>query len=220
MRRGKNRRASDDFSSLDPANILNEKRKRTTTARFQATHDEKNRPYKAEKILDSQVVDGVTEYLVKWHGLDALYATWVSDNEINCRELISQYEKTRSNDNTVQRGSVESDDESEVSNGSEESHESDGTDESDDEVFQSQVAESSNGKTDEETVTVELSDKGDEQLFIDEILGKEDGKFRVKLTSGEVLLLHKEELSDELVEEYENENEEEKGNQVSLKMIF
>lgn len=220
MRRGKNRRASDDFSSLDPANILNEKRKRTTTARFQATHDEKNRPYKAEKILDSQVVDGVTEYLVKWHGLDALYATWVSDNEINCRELISQYEKTRSNDNTVQRGSVESDDESEVSNGSEESHESDGTDESDDEVFQSQVAESSNGKTDEETVTVESGDEGDEQLFIDEILGKEDGKFRVKLTSGEVLLLHKEELSDELVEEYENENEEEKGNQVSLKMIF
>lgn len=195
MSRRKNHRTSDDYSSLDQANILHEKRQRTKTVRFQATHDGKI----VEKILDSQVVNGTTRYLVKWKDVHPLYATWHSADELDCPQAISRYKNTCSNRKTVQSGSVESDDDTEDSHDIEESHDSDGTDENDEEVANNSIR-----KAVEETVTVEMCDGGEEKLFIQEVIGKEDGKYRVKLSSGEVLLLYKEEISEDVIDEYDN----------------
>lgn len=50
--------------------------------------------YEVEKCVDKRIVKGKTQYLIKWKGFDDTDNTWEPIENLECSELISEYEET------------------------------------------------------------------------------------------------------------------------------
>lgn len=59
-----------------------------------STHNSENE-YLVEKILDHRKKDnGTIEYKIKWHGFSNEFDTWEPIENLNCPELLQEYEET------------------------------------------------------------------------------------------------------------------------------
>jgi histone-lysine N-methyltransferase SUV39H len=55
--------------------------------------------YEVETIRNRKIINGETFYLLKWKGYEEKYNTWEPDSNLNCPELIKEYEKLKGNTN-------------------------------------------------------------------------------------------------------------------------
>lgn len=67
--------------------------------------DEEEGEYEVEKILDKRKIAGQTEYLLKWVGYPTEQCTWEKEDNLNCSELIQDFEKKHKREKKPKRNS-------------------------------------------------------------------------------------------------------------------
>lgn len=51
--------------------------------------------FTVEKIVDSRILKGKKQYLIKWEGFENEENTWESAKDILCKELIDEFERSK-----------------------------------------------------------------------------------------------------------------------------
>ena len=51
--------------------------------------------YEVEKVVDKRIHKGKVEYLLKWKGYPSSDNTWESEDNLDCQELVQDYEERR-----------------------------------------------------------------------------------------------------------------------------
>ncbi|CAF0940596.1 unnamed protein product [Didymodactylos carnosus] len=61
--------------------------------------DSDEEEYVVEKVLDKKIENGITKYKLKWKDYPLSKSTWESEKNLNCPELIKEYEDSIANKN-------------------------------------------------------------------------------------------------------------------------
>ncbi|XP_063437285.1 uncharacterized protein LOC134718590 [Mytilus trossulus] len=79
------------------------KTEETDEASASEHEEEEEKEYSVEKVVDSRIKNGQVEYLLKWEGYPDSDNTWEPEDNIDCPELVTQFERKKKSKEELKR---------------------------------------------------------------------------------------------------------------------